>query len=215
MLPIPSDEEIAAMSPEDLLLVHQTREEAIKNSRQDPYNYGWVFNNWREVQQSFETNDEILVSGGNRASKTRVGSYFVVKAAVENPGSMIFCFCQTAENSIRDQQAAVWEYLPQEYKTKQMSGTAKKAGEGLEGDDWIPLQLRRGVVILPASPAAPAKISVNPAVPAPVSTMFRLTNRSPVDPIPLVRASSTEVVNPCIPPPAICLIVEADFSLRL
>ena len=37
---------------------------------------------------------------------------------------MLFCFCQTTENSIRDQQAAVWEYLPQEYKTKQMSGTA-------------------------------------------------------------------------------------------
>jgi hypothetical protein len=124
MLPIPSDEEIVSMSPEDLLWLHETREEAIRNSRQAPYTYGWVFDNWRGVQQSFETNDEILVSGGNRASKTRVGAYFVVKSAVENPNSMIFCFCQTAENSIRDQQSAVWEYLPQEYKTKQMSGTA-------------------------------------------------------------------------------------------
>jgi len=57
----------------------------------------------------------------HNSSKTQVGAYFVVKAAIENPNADIFCFAQNAEVSIRQQQAAVYDWMPAEFKSKQTS----------------------------------------------------------------------------------------------
>jgi len=123
MLPVPSDEEMALMQPEELVRLYSAREEAIRNSINDKFRYGWIFENWKKVEHYLKDRNEALISGGNRASKTQVGAYFVVKAAVENPNSEIFCFSQTAEVSIRQQQSAVYDWLPAEMKTKQTSGS--------------------------------------------------------------------------------------------
>jgi hypothetical protein len=58
------------------------------------------------------------------SGKTAWGSYCVVKAAIENPKSEIFCFSQTSEVSIRQQQSAVWNWIPSELRTKQTSANA-------------------------------------------------------------------------------------------
>jgi hypothetical protein len=121
MLPIPSDEELAVMQPEEVAELYSAREEAIRNSINDKYQYGWIFENWTKVEHYLKDRNEALISGGNRASKTQIGAYFIVKAAVENPNSEIFCFCQTAEVSIRQQQSAVYDWLPAEFKSKQTS----------------------------------------------------------------------------------------------
>jgi hypothetical protein len=118
LLPVPTDEEISTFTPEELIRFHDIREEAIRNSINDKFRYGWVFENWKQVDEHLATRNEALISGGNRSSKTQYGARTVVKAAVENPNSDIFCFAQTAEVSIRQQQAAVYDWLPQEYKTK-------------------------------------------------------------------------------------------------
>jgi len=60
----------------------------------------------------------------HNSGKTSWGSYCVVKAAVENPGAEIFCFAQTSEVSIRQQQSAVWGWLPAELRMKQTSSNA-------------------------------------------------------------------------------------------
>jgi len=60
----------------------------------------------------------------HNSGKTAWGSYCVVKAAIENPKSEIMCFAQTSEVSIRQQQSAVWEWLPAEMRTKQTSANA-------------------------------------------------------------------------------------------
>jgi hypothetical protein len=60
----------------------------------------------------------------HNSGKTSWGSYCVVKAAVENPKSEIFCFAQTSEVSIRQQQSAVWGWLPAELRSKQTSENA-------------------------------------------------------------------------------------------
>ena len=60
----------------------------------------------------------------HNSGKTQWGAYSVVKAAVENPKSEIFCFAQTAEVSIRQQQSTVWDWLPAELRTKQTSANA-------------------------------------------------------------------------------------------
>ena len=124
ILEVPSDEEISLMTPDELMRIHALREEAIQNSINDPFNYGFVFDHWKKVEEKFKDSNEALLSGGNRAAKTQCGAYFVVRSAVENPGSLIFCFAQTAENSIREQQAAVYNWLPLEFKAKQTSETA-------------------------------------------------------------------------------------------
>jgi hypothetical protein len=60
----------------------------------------------------------------HNSGKTAFGSYSVVKAAIENPGSIIMCFAQSAEVSIRQQQSAVYNWLPPEYRVKQTSSNA-------------------------------------------------------------------------------------------
>lgn len=114
----PSDEEVAVMTVDELEKAWTVYHEVIRLSIEDPYNHGFVFDNWKRVDQGLDDFDEALILGGNRSSKTRYGARSVVKAAAENPGSEIFCFAQTSEVSVRQQQAAVWEWLPKEYKTK-------------------------------------------------------------------------------------------------
>ena len=119
LLEIPSDEMIAALEPEELLELHETREEAIRNAQADPYRYGFRLPHWSRAEAQLDEVDEILASGGNRSGKTAWGSYCVVKAAIENPNSIIMCWAQTSEVSVRQQQSAVYNWLPPEYRKKQ------------------------------------------------------------------------------------------------
>ena len=119
LLEIPSDEVIAALEPEELLELHETREEAIRNAQADPYRYGFRLPHWSRAEEQLDEVDEILASGGNRSGKTAWGSYCVVKAAIENPNSIIMCWAQTSEVSVRQQQSAVYNWLPPEYRKKQ------------------------------------------------------------------------------------------------
>ncbi len=114
----PSNEELAAMKPEDVLKLHEVYHSAIANSKRDPYRYGWKLPHWKDAEELLTVHSELLVSGGNRSGKTSWAAHAVVKAAVENPGSVIMCFAQNADVSIRQQQSAVYDALPEEFKTK-------------------------------------------------------------------------------------------------
>lgn len=109
------------MSPDELIELYRVREEAIANAEKDKFRYGFKFPNWMKVIDCLWNRNEALISGGNRSSKSVCGAYMTVRAAIENPGSEIFCFAQTSEVSIRQQQAYVYDWLPSEYKTKQTS----------------------------------------------------------------------------------------------
>jgi len=112
ILPIPTDEEIAEMEPDELLAIHEVREQAIRDAQDDPYRYGFRLPHWERAEEQLKEVDEILASGGNRSGKTAWGSFCVVKAAIENPKSIIMCFAQTSEVSVRQQQSAVYQWLP-------------------------------------------------------------------------------------------------------
>ena len=115
----PTDTELAAMEADDLIQLHSLYHEAISNAERDPYRYGFRLPHWSKGEEAFNEVSEVLCLGGNRSGKTRFGAYAVVRAAVENPNSEIFCFAQNSEVSIRQQQSAVWESLPIEYRQKQ------------------------------------------------------------------------------------------------
>ena len=106
------------MAAEDVLKLHEVYHSAIANSRRDPYRYGWKLPHWKDAEELLGTHSELLVSGGNRSGKTSWAAHAVVKAAVENPQSVIMCFAQNADVSIRQQQSAVYDALPEEYRVK-------------------------------------------------------------------------------------------------
>jgi hypothetical protein len=114
----PTDEELIQMTPEEVLSIHRIYHEAIENAEKDPYQYGFRLPHWVKAEEQLKEVNEILALGGNRSGKTQWGAFSVVRAAVENPNSEIFCFAQTAEVSIRQQQSAVWAWLPEHLKTK-------------------------------------------------------------------------------------------------
>lgn len=117
----PTDEEILLMSPEELAKYHRTFHEAIQNAEDDPYHYGFHLESWKSADKYLHEENELLLLGGNRSAKSQYSCYSVVRAAVENPNSCIFCFAQTAEVSIRQQQADIWKWLPKSLKTKHTS----------------------------------------------------------------------------------------------
>ncbi len=117
----PTDEEIVLLEPEELVEIHRIYHEAINNANRDPYRYGYSIPRWELVESDLEEFNEALILGGNRSGKTAFSARAVVKAAIENPGSEIFCFAQTTEVSVRQQQSAVYYWLPPELKEKKTS----------------------------------------------------------------------------------------------
>lgn len=114
----PTPEEISRMQPEKLAELHEIYHGAIINSETDPYRYGFHLKNWTDADGLLAEFNEVLVSGGNRSGKTTWAAKCVVRAAIENPGSIIICFSQNAEISIRQQQSAIYDALPEEMRRK-------------------------------------------------------------------------------------------------
>jgi hypothetical protein len=119
----PSDEEMAALEPSELVKLWKIYHEAIANARKDPFRYGWVLDHWRKAEEMLARRKTLLLLGANRSGKTTYGARAVVKAAVENEGALIFCFSQNQETSVLVQQSAVYEYLPLELKKKATEST--------------------------------------------------------------------------------------------
>jgi hypothetical protein len=115
----PSDDELVLMEPDELVELHRVYHEAIENADKDPFRYGFRLPHWQKAEEQLKEVNEIVALGGNRSGKTQWGAFSVVRAAVENPNAEIMCFAQTTEVSIRQQQSAVWEWLPAELRTKQ------------------------------------------------------------------------------------------------
>ena len=116
ILTVPSNEEQIALGPERLIDYWERREAAISRERDDPYNFGTELPHWELVDEQLKDHSLVLCLGGNRSGKTTLASKRVVETLVKNPGTIIWCFTATSQNSIAHQQAAVFNFLPNEYK---------------------------------------------------------------------------------------------------
>ena len=123
ILEIPPPKEQISLGAERLLTYWQIREDAIARELEDPFNYGTEFDHWRVADEQLRDHAELLTLGGNRSGKTEWASKRVVQALCANPGSIIWCFTATSQNSIAHQQASVFKYLPNEFKTLGRSRT--------------------------------------------------------------------------------------------
>ena len=103
---------------EALIKLHEMHEDAVSNADADPLNFGVSLKGWVYADAMLDLYDTLIIFGGNRSSKTEYGARSVVKAALDNPNSIIVCFAQDADASVRTQQSAVYRYLPPEFKQK-------------------------------------------------------------------------------------------------
>ena len=104
------------MGEDKLLDFHRLREEAVEKEKSDPYRYGHEPDNWKLFDDTLADHSEILLMGGNRASKTEICSKRVVECVVNNPNTIVWCLTENMQNSIQVQQKAIYKYLPAEYK---------------------------------------------------------------------------------------------------
>jgi len=118
--PAPTKEQIlAARTPEQMKALaawHDAREKRIEQAERDPLNHGYEFETWAEADFLFEDQNQVFIFGGNGSSKSAYGARTVVRAAVENPRSMIYCFAQDQDTSVRIQQRYIHQYLPPELR---------------------------------------------------------------------------------------------------
>jgi hypothetical protein len=115
---------VRRLSTEQFTEFHRLFEERIRLEQEDPYRYGYVIPIWETADRQFaqlreqfpQGVTELLILGGNRASKSRYLARRAVQVLVENPGARVWCLQSTEASSIQNQQPYIWEYLPAEWK---------------------------------------------------------------------------------------------------
>ena len=128
IIPLPTKEKLQTLldtkGAQAVFDLWKSREEAIKLSKEDPYNYGVTLESWKNAIDSLDSVDSLIISGGNRSGKTEFCAKMVVQAAINNNRAEIICFAQDDSASKRIQQKAIYRYLPPEFKSKRKEKTA-------------------------------------------------------------------------------------------
>lgn len=114
--PLPS-REYAARYPNETRAYLEKRNERIVNEREDPWRYGYRPKSWERVDKMLGAGyKEILLLGGNRASKSEYGAYSAIREMMKGPKRRVWCLQSTEPNSVELQQPIVWRYVPLEYR---------------------------------------------------------------------------------------------------
>lgn len=120
ILVAPTPEEIRVLTErhgaEKVAELLSLREDKILAEKLDPYRHGFELNHWRDADRLLKDNRELLVLGGNRASKTEWAAKRVVQALCGTPDARVWCLHTTNQSSIQMQQNVIFKYLPSEYK---------------------------------------------------------------------------------------------------
>lgn len=120
ILVAPTLEEIRALTDkhgaDKVAQLLSLREDKILAEKLDPYRHGFDLPHWKDADNLLKDNREVLVLGGNRASKTEWAAKRVVQALVGNPDARVWCLHTTNQSSIQMQQNVIFKYLPSEFK---------------------------------------------------------------------------------------------------
>lgn len=104
---------------------YQLREELIRKASEFPLEHGLEFECWRDADEILKGASLLCIFGGNRAGKSEYAAKRVVKAALDNPKTFIFCVCQKLDTSGLMMQSRIWHFLPQEIKALNGSTDSK------------------------------------------------------------------------------------------
>lgn len=120
VLVAPSEAEIKALAEkvgsQKVAEILSLREDKILAEKLDPYRHGFDLPHWKEADALLKENSELLVLGGNRASKTEWAAKRAVQTLINNSDARVWCLHTTNQSSIQMQQNVVYKYLPSEYK---------------------------------------------------------------------------------------------------
>lgn len=139
----PTDEEIALLAehePELLKQLHEQYEGRLRLAREDPLRHGFKLDSWQRIRDALKEFAVVLALGGNRSAKTTGFADLVMEAVTSLRDGEVVCFSQSRFTSVTVQQAAIWEYMPKEYKkkTKSMEGYINWSMQnGFTGDQFI------------------------------------------------------------------------------
>jgi len=114
--PVPTRAQFAA-DQDRCIQYLQERERRIFNEFDDPFRHGYIPDVWKKTDSLWDSGSgEILILGGNRASKTEYAAKKVIEKLLEKEGAKVWCFQTNSDNSIQMQQPAVWKYVPKELR---------------------------------------------------------------------------------------------------
>ena len=94
----------------------QTLYQRMMQSHTDPFNAIWVPDHWQDASRLLDENDRLLIGGGNRSGKSMFSAWYIMHLLAEKPDSRVACFSMTSQSSIRDQQPALWHFMPQQWQ---------------------------------------------------------------------------------------------------
>ena len=136
MIPSPSTDErltmIANVGPEEVMRLFLAREQRVRAEQNDPHRYGTELPAWADANDLLNRFNELVILGGNRASKTeyaakRMAQAFLgtdlnghmpdwIKEKCNGKKINIWCLHTTHMTSVSMQQNVFYKYLPQELK---------------------------------------------------------------------------------------------------
>ena len=94
----------------------QLREDKILAEKLDPYRHGFDLPHWQEADELLKSKQEVLILGGNRASKTEWAAKRIVQTLINLKDARVWCLHTTNQSSIQMQQSVIYKYLPSEFK---------------------------------------------------------------------------------------------------
>lgn len=93
------------------------RNELIESEIHDPWRYGYRPKVWELVEAELRDGQrEILITGGNRASKSEYAGRKAVEILMGKENARVWCLQTTEPNSVEMQQPICWRYIPPELK---------------------------------------------------------------------------------------------------
>ena len=92
------------------------REDKILAEKLDPYRHGFDLGHWKEADELLKSKQEVLILGGNRASKTEWAAKRAVQTLINLKDARVWCLHTTNQSSVQMQQSVLYKYLPSEFK---------------------------------------------------------------------------------------------------
>lgn len=86
-------------------------------AKQDPNAWAYRLESWDEVVANWAKYRNHVILGGNRSSKSSFAAALCVDAAIKIPEAKIRCYHVSEDRSIAEQQAMIWQALPDRFKS--------------------------------------------------------------------------------------------------
>lgn len=111
-IPLPSLDEMNGMSDEKLERLFYLRKQLEAAALENPIGNGFILPSWQEVMKQWTKYTNLVICGGNRASKSWLAARLCVWAALNIPNAEVRCYHVTEDRSIEDQQRMIYDALP-------------------------------------------------------------------------------------------------------